>query len=859
MSAELQSPTRLPPTQNFAPILPLLKLQRGGSKPSSRIADVLKERFQHFHRKDREVFREIFNVGQLINYFFDGKQFPVRNPIDGSYGILPIIGNANTNSDRRALNILNNIKTNLLGKWENSNPDVVIRPGRNLDTCVSAAKAADTINNFYERQFYTHWFTQQEALGGMTFGTYIDRYRFDDSKKSLSVISDIFEQKDVAFGEGYGFCGSCQYGGTASEFNGGCPECKSTAVSVENPATDSIQSLARQESRQHGDLVCELLPLPACRFDLAKRPEDSGYFIYRQDIPKGSVTRVLGNVLLPQGNADSDYGLEVLRTLQKQGAALGGYSRGGRNDRDKSDSITFDEMWLSPDCYADINLMGDEETVDGERIPKGKLTDAFPDGLCAVGLNGMAVVLALYHEQQRNHIVSGTWFMQSQTGAGRGLADSIEVQKQFNTLNSQAVSYMSATYTPAVGYDNQIWSGNKMKYIGTPRTNIPFDLTKLPDGRKLHDSIYQFQPTAIPSQFFNYAQDFMGYLFKKTSGASDYDQGDPGIAPSNPTATAAEIDQGNADSFNQPIFLIKGDARCRGSEITIDLFRKHFPMKRYFALTGRYGQQQGIELSGADVKADLTFEVAKNSEMPKGPFTRQKNRVQFFNTIGGIDGLIAGQQAFPKVISNVAQDFDVDLDIIEDFDAVAELCRKRLDQVIQASKVGVDDPTILIGAIQPPISAKEPNLADKGKWFANWLDTDQGQNASMPVRAAAEMLADGQISGQAVQDAEAAMQQGTVAASGAAPAMLGQHALEMNAQQPESTEPDPTAVLQMQQEQSQQQHEASESAAEHEREMQRMDKEHAHAKAESRVDATEKIRLERAKPKPKPAVKGDKK
>src|SRR6185369_2375264 len=117
-------------------------------------------------------------------------------------------------------------------------------------------------------------------------------------------------------------------------------------------------------------------------------------------------------------------------------------------------------------------------------------------------------------------------------------------------------------------------------------------------------------------------------MFQKTSGKSDYAQGEPGITATNTTATAAEIDQGNADSINQPIFKIKADARRRGSEITINLFRQHFPMKRYFDLGGKYGRQQGIELSAADVCADLVFDVAKNSEMPKGPYQKQKNRMQ---------------------------------------------------------------------------------------------------------------------------------------------------------------------------------------------------------------------------------------
>jgi len=881
MSAAIQVPepqSQIASTSNFAPLRPLLDLKKGGKKPSSRIADSLKERFQHFHRKDKLIFREIINVGQLINLFLNGKQFPARNPVDGSWGVLPIGGN-NVNADRRALNIMNNIKTNLLGKWENSSPDILIRPGRNLDSCASAAKAADTINNYYERQFYNHYFTQQEGLMGMTFGTYIDRYRFDDSKVSMSVIQDIFEQKEVTFGDGFGFCGDCQYGGKASEFEmppnqaemgalGGegplaagqaCPQCQSTAVMVEGPAKDSIHSMARQESKQIGDLVCELLPMPACRWDLAKRPEDSNYFIYRQRIPKGAITRVLGNVLVPQGNVDHDYGLEVLEALGKQGSALGGFSaygnrRNGDDEDQDRDHYTFDEFWVSPDCYADINLMGDEETVDGDTIPKGKLTDVFPDGLCAVGLNGMAVVLALYPEKHKDHIVSGTWFMQAQTGAGRGLADTVEIQKQFNTLNNQAASYMSSTYTPAVMYDNQILTGNKMKYIGTPKTNIPVDLTKLPEGRKLADAIHQMQPTAMPAQFFNYSQNFMNVMAQKTSMVSDFANGEPGITASNTTATAAEIDQGNADSINQPIFQIKGDCRKRGAEITINLFRDHQPQRRYFELGGKYGKQQGIELSGADVKADLLFSVVKGSEMPKGPFTKQKNRMQFFNVVGGAEGYLALRTADPKLANQIEQDFDVDTET-DDFDAVNELCLKRMKQMQEAVKVGVTQPELIIQAIQPPISAVELQLKEKANWFAQWLSEDSGQAAPMPLRAAAEMLAQGMIQGAVQQEAVIAGGTGLVQAAAAAPMALGQHQLEQEAaQQPEATEPDPSAQLQYAQEQSTQQHEAEQNALDREHEKEMIGREEKKDKETAKVEADHKIRIEKSKPK-KPTTK----
>jgi hypothetical protein len=858
MAAELQPPTQSAYAQNLAPLKPLLELKRGGRKPDSYIAKAVKERFDHKMRKDRDVWREIHNVGQLTNLMINGKQYLIRNPIDGSWGALPLKG---ANQDQRALNILNNIKTNLLGKWENSSPDIVIRPGRNLDTCVSAAKAADTVNNYYERQFYDHFFTQQEGLMGMTFGTYIDRYRYDADKCSMSVVQEIFETKDTQFGSGFGYCADCEHvdsdsrfksamGGTGPMARASCPECYSTAVEILDAPMGQLSSAVGKREQQHGDLACELLPLPACRWDLARRPEDSNWFIYNQEIPKGAVDRVLGNVLLPADDLLDDTGLATLRALQKQGAALAGYSAHGdiRDKRDKSDTVTFNEMWLSPDDYADINLIGNEETVDGPPLPKGKLIDVFPDGLCAVGLNGMSVVLALYPERHRNHIVSGAWFMQAQTGAGRGLADSVEIQKIFNTMNNQALQYMTSTYTPAIGYDQSIWSGSRVKYIGTPRTNIPFDLTKLPEGRKLHDSIYQFQPTAMPSQFFNFAQNFMNILMQKTSGASDFQIGEQGITQ-NPTATAAEIDQGNADAFNQPIFLIKADARRRGAELTIRLFREHFPMKRYFDLGGEFGEQEGIELAASDVSADLIFGVVPNSEMPQGPYTRRKNRMQFFNAVGGFEGLLMANQSAPKMLAATARDFDVDIELSQSYDAVAIISRKRLNQMQAAEKVGVSDPAILIEAIQPPISTVEPDLADSGKWYATWLRTDQGQNASMPLRNAVEILVRMLVGGQVAQEAELAAGQGQVQAAAMAAPAIGQAALEQHAaQQPESTEPDPTAVLQMQQEQSQQQHEASEGALDREHELKVLESEGKRDKEVAAHDATQKIRIEKAKP-----------
>jgi hypothetical protein len=125
---------------------------------------------------------------------------------------------------------------------------------------------------------------------------------------------------------------------------------------------------------------------------------------------------------------------------------------------------------------------------------------------------------------------------------------------------------------------------------------------------------------------------------------------------------------------------------------------------------------------------------------------------------------------------------------------------------------------------------------------------------------AAELLARGQIQGDVAQRAEIALGEGQVAAAQAAPMALGGAALEQEANPEQSTEPDPTAMLQMEQELTQQHHEASEASKDRAHEMALLDKEGKRDKEVAQHDATQKIRIEKAKPKPvKSAGKGAKK
>jgi hypothetical protein len=689
-------------------------------------------------------------------------------------------------------------------------------------------------------------FARRQSLFAITGGTYINRIRFDNSKESNVILTDVFEPKPVEM-KGYGFCGDCQYTGGEDEFRNNqsmaamaqragmeageavngiallrgsdnqlpaqqCPNCGGQSVHVESGASQMLPSVTGQQRHSRGDLVCEQMPLFGCRFDLNKRIEDSSWAIYRQRVSLGSIRNVLGNVNLPQSSStEHDTGLEMVEALAKAGQAIYGSSGYTTDKRDEyKESVHFDEMWLSPEDYSDVVIQADEETLDGSILPKGKLTETFPDGLVAVGLNGMAVLLGLHAERHKDHIVSGAWNKKMLSGVGRGIADTVEVQKRANILDSQRLDYISSAGTPAIGYNKELIDSDKVKYLGSPKANIPFDMTKLPETTKLADAIYQFSPSeGLLGNMGEYIETFLNNGFAYTSAVTEFTGGLPGMAGSNDTATGAQLEQSTADTVNMPIFAEKADVRKRSTRITVRQYVKHFPESRTIQLTGKYGEQQSIDLKGSDLDTDLNYQVVKNSEIPTGPYQTRKNLNDMFVMAGGVEGYMMLVEQKPQMAAKIEQAFDVDLET-DAFDDVAELCRKRLNQMKSALESGVQDPLALVGAmldpvsggmiaapnggaIQPPISMVEPNLKRKAQWFSDYLDTDEGQKSSMVLRKACELLAQGQIAYQTAQDSTLATAQGQVEVAGQQPGMQAQAAMQPPQQ------PDQSVQMQQQQ------------------------------------------------------------
>jgi hypothetical protein len=839
-------PQQSPSSANFAPLKPLIQLRdKASPRPEHPIQKAMAERWSHYHRKDSDVWREIYSVMQLTALFISGDQILRRNPVTGGWGILNVTHSTTT---PRSINYMQFYANMLSAKDLQSNPDVLISAGRNKDQCISAARAANAVKKHYNNEWYTPDFARNQSLLALTGGTYIRRIRFDNQKESNIVLADVFEQKPVET-QGFGFCSDCQYTGGSDEFTanqsmaamaqragqaegmGGapvdnmpaqqCPNCGSGSVQVQSGASQMLPSVTGQQKYSQGDLVCEQMPLFGCRFDLNKRIEDSSWAFYRQNISLGMIHLVMGNINVPQTSSQEtggDVGMEMMESLAKAGQALYGSSYSAyQNRKDEfKNGAYFDELWLSPEDYADIIIQRDEQTIDGGTLPKGKLTDTFPDGLVAVGLNGMTTLLGLHAEKHKDHIVSGAWNKKMLSGVGRGIADTVEVQKRANRLDTQRLDYIETIATPAVWYNKDIGDADKLKYLGSPHANIPFDMTKLPETAKLADVAYQFQPAqGLLGNMTEYIETFLNSGFAYTSGVTEFSSGLPGAAGANDTATGAQLEQSTADTVNMPIWAEKGDVLKRSTKILIKQYTKHFPNERTISLTGKYGEQQSIDLKGADLDTDLNYEVVKNSEIPTGPYQTRKNLNDMLMLTGGIEGYVMLVEQKPQMAAKIEQAFDVDLET-DEFDDVAELCRKRLNQMKAALESGVNDPLALVGAmldpmsgqmipapnggaIQPPISPAEPNLKRKAQWFSDVLDTDEMQKAPMELRKACEMLAQGQIMYDTAQQSALAQSAGQVELAGQQPGMEAQQAMQPPQQ------PDQSAQLQAQQQQADQQ------------------------------------------------------
>lgn len=757
---------------NYAPLLPLLSLQKENPK-SHYLTDAIKERWNHFYNNSttKSTWQEMVKVGKFTGRILQGDQQLVPNP--WTNGWLAIKLPREDDSTERALNLMQFYISNCISKDLLSNPDVVVKPGRDTDQSKGSAKAAGVIVDHYEEKFFDPWFVIQECLLKYCFGTWITRLRHDPGIKGITAMREITENRTITMGEGSGWCGDCGASGAAEDFTAQegegcapteqCPACGSGAVMVTPAATAEMPVVTGQQEVELGDLVLDELPFPYCRWDLLVRPEDSSWFGYERRVPLGAIRRLLGPVRFAGGSGGNDFAIDAVKALAYSGLSLEG--KGQRNHQKflNSDEVNLCELWLSPDDYADITVKGDEQSIASEEgqadpLPVGaSLADVFPDGLVAVGVNGMHTLLGLYAEKHVDCLASGVWHAKPMSGAGRGVQDVVEVQKRLNRLDSQALDFMDSVATPAtLGLKGAI-DDDQAGYLGKPRANIMIELSKLPEGAKLSDVVSQLPAQSVPGQMIQYIQQFLTQAFSTTSHQTDFSNG--GLMDQrNDTAHGAAIADANAKSVVAPMMAIKALHRKNVAKQVVRMYGHCFPLERYFPLAGKHGEQQGVYLAGTVLQGadrDLLFEVVPESELPENSASKINRTVNFFSLFGGFPQYMQAKQQDPVAVANLERLWNIQMDDDGGFDVTAQLGRRMLDQMQSAVKTAQSspimaagamapmpiDPMGILAAIKPPPSIIWPDLPGLVRWLQHWSISDEALKSPMELLMAVELLA----------------------------------------------------------------------------------------------------------------------
>lgn len=753
---------------NFAPIQPLLALQRGSTKAESTVGAALRERFKHHYNLEKQTWADINLMGSQIANFIEGRQLIRPNPwIPGAW--LPYA--PQSDAQKRAMNFTRFYTTNELFKWLLSVPEVVATMGTDTETARESADAAGTIIDHYEHKFFQPFNTIQEALQGLCWGTYIWDIRYDQSEHSLTALQPLFAPQQVSL-PGYGRCGDCNFSGPSTAFPNPmgpvspCPQCDGQAM-VETPQAQ-IPGVVGTQQIPLGDLTARLRPFPQCRWDIRQRIEESSWAFFMQRTSLTHVRRLLGPLRLPQaGDEVSDVGLDIMDKLPWMGQSGGGTASADNRRRNLyEEPVTVIEYSLSADDIADIRIAKDEPSIGGQVIPAGSLADTFPGGIVVQGLNGLSIITGIFAEHHRESTVSGVWHAKAVSGTGQGLNDLIEVQKRFNADDSMVHTFMRANSTPAMlARVEALGEQGREQYLADPHTTIPITAQNLPEGMKLEDIVRPaFQPQSVPAQTFDYIYNRLNNFAQLTSHITDFSGGLPGVK--NTTATGAQITQANSNALFTPILQVKGEVRLRIAQLVLSLYRRHFPIDRYFPLKGRYGRQSGKYLSGANLSTDIQLEVVRDSELPKNSHMKQQDYVAFLGLMGGFPGYDAAQKSNPDLVVDIERAFQFPAKS-ETFNQVASLCQQRLMQMKAVADM-VPNPMAVLMAIQPPIVPEELNHDLKAKWFAEWLDEDEGQAANPVLRQAVQLLIQLLVMGAIQQGAALAAGAGAVASAGAA-------------------------------------------------------------------------------------------
>lgn len=783
---------------NYAPAKPLVDVirtrQLNPKRTPSKLESSIRELYTHYLNHEKQAFNEMISCAQLVNLFRKGNQLLVRRPFGApGYYVRPVKED-DTAMRQTAMNLMGFFSQACESKVIASNPQVNMRPGDDTPESIASAQACRPVVDCYETEWYTVPFSRREAIRFLTDGMIIHQVRWNPFLGKYGVSEREVSHEDVTLDEGGGSCLECSYEGPSESFQGQhaptCPECQSPAVDVRDPVKQQLARIGMGQSRPVGEPEIVSSSFMAWRWDLTRDLECSRWAIKRQYITQGAIKLMLGDVIVPDSQSSEQYGLDVMYALAYSGQAFAGSSQASRytNTSLIDKRPTLAEFWLSPEDQAMIETEGGE-TIGGETLPEGKLSDFFGGKpICVVGLSDMSLIVGMYaNESHQREVVSAQWFMDADSGVGRGMEDTAAVQRRFNAVDGQIYQGLATVATPAAFFDPQLMREDMGRYAFTPGHNIEVNLALLPPNMKLPDAFYLPAPGAVSQQYVQYGSQFLREMAQISSLVTEFTNGLIGV--DNRTATGAQITAQLANSLYGPMLASKGQMRVEIAKKIVALIGEH-------DMTGRHypgkGAAKGRTVSGEDLKGRVVFDLVPSSELPVTPFSRQTDVRIFFESFGGAPIAAELQKAHPAFFRATSAPFNIPFDD-ESEDEVSNLCLGRLEQMKANLQAGVTDSAMLIQMLRPPVDKVEPKHKEKAEWWSKWLDLENAQKAPQELREAAAGMYWTHQNMDTQRQLPLATNAGLLQAATMAPAAVGQAALQPK-EQP-APEQDDTAKI----------------------------------------------------------------
>lgn len=737
----MDNPLYIPQGSNGAPIKPFHDLKDKLSNKSVQdhyLNKQIQEKYQSLMNRDKQSWREKIIKAKMNALFIQGEQVLHFNTFTG----LPVAKpyDAKNINDIRAVNRLQKLSTEWQAKWFSSRSDVLVEPlSTAFDEAVAQARKANRVIDHLERTWYTPRFRLHEGLMAQISGWYGREIQRDYTSKAFSQFKEITEDVETPIGKGYGKCEDCGYTGedVKEEMAGlksmnACPKCGSVAYEYDAPIMQIMPKKTGEKQVFLPEIKCNQLYLFSTRFDLAaESAEQSSYLIIESEISEAALHRLIGNIRFPEGESADNFGLEAIQDLARRGINQDGAA--SNSAKKTGNKYTLSRMYLGPDDLWDIKIGGDERTVEGNTLPKGKrMSEVYPAGAYLLGVNGFSFVAGIFGEHHSSCTSDGTYHLVAMSSVGRGVDDPVQTQRQVNRFESQKSAAMGQSATPATLIAEGVLDERSKRALNDPRAIIPVKMQNFPNARDPESLVRRMQAQQVGGDFINEVDQHLLGVMQDQYHVTPFSGGNPRVK--NDTATGARLLEQNFDDLFTPCLATKAQVDLSTAKKGFYAWCESNPFGRFIPFKSQSGY--GEEISGKDVNAEYDWSYVEGSEAPKNKTSEIEKKVFFYGQWGGIANYLTAKQQLPEDVAKIERDFDME-NITELIDEVSETCRVRwlAGQKIMAEQMQAQmesgqmemDYLAILANVDPSMLPTEPDLVAQGKWFQNLLMTEEGR------------------------------------------------------------------------------------------------------------------------------------